>query len=138
MFCGWRLTNCVPELVDLGSGTLRIDAVSAGCLFDDEAIPKLSIAEELQAWLHEDLARNRIPLEALLAATLVAKLSFSEIRRGERITGDHFFDDAGRTVRTPTMHRCAIHCRSEVATEGAVYRSELRDIEEWPIGWPAA
>jgi len=137
MFCGWRLINCKPQLVELGSGTLRIDVLSGSCFFGGKPIPQLSIAEELRLWLREDLEANHIPLTALTRAWLHAKLSFSEIRWRDRTTNEQFFND-GRTVRTDTMHRCAISCESEVATDEVVYRSQFQDIEEWPVGWPAA
>lgn len=40
MFCGWRLVNCMPQLVDLGSGTIHIDVLTGSCSFDGEAIPR--------------------------------------------------------------------------------------------------
>ena len=134
MFCGWRLVNCMPQLVDLGSGTIHIDVLTGSCSFDGEAIPSLSIAEELRLWVRKDLEANQIPLAGLAHASLAAKLSLSEIQWRDRTTNAHFFDD-GRHVRTDTMHRCAIRCESEVATDEAVYRSEFQDLEEWPVGW---
>jgi len=137
MFCGWRLINCKPRLVELGSGTIRIDVLSGNCAFGGTLISPLSIAEELRLWLLEDLVTNQIPVTALARASLEAKLSFSKIHWRDRTTNDQFFND-GRTVRTDTMHRCAIHCESEVATDDTVYRSTFDDLEEWPVGWPAA
>ena len=137
MFCGWRLINCKAELVKLGSGELEIDALSGDCFFEGRPIPELSIAVELREWLKEDLGAHRIPIEALSRARLKAQLSFSEIPWGARQTNEHYFSD-GRTVRTAKMHRCVIRCESEVATVEAVYRSEFSDLEEWPVGWPAA
>lgn len=137
MFCGWRLINCKPQLVELGSGTIRIDVLSGNCSFDGRPISQLSIAEELRLWLLEDLEANKIPIAGLTRASLEAKLSFSEIRWRDRTTNERYFND-GRPVRTDAMHRCAIHCESEVATDEAVYSSEFQDVEEWPVGWPAA
>jgi hypothetical protein len=135
MFCGWRLINCKPELVGYGSGVLEIDVLTDGCCFNGQPIAELPIAVELMEWLKEDLAAHRIPIEALSCAKLKAHLSFTEILWGERKTNEHYFDD-GRTVRTAKMHRCLIRCESEVATDEAAYRSELEDLEEWPVGWP--
>lgn len=96
MFCGWRLINCKPELVRLGSGVLEIDALSGSCLFDGRPIPELSIAVELREWLEGDLAAHNIPAEALSRARLTARLSFDEIPWGARQTNEHYFND-GRT-----------------------------------------
>jgi hypothetical protein len=137
MFCGWRLINCKPQLVELGSGTIWIDVLSGSCSFDGHPISQLSIAEELRVWLFEDLEANSIPVASLSRASLQAKLSFSEIPWRDRTTNAQYFND-GRTVRTDTMHRCAIRCESEVATDEAVYKSEFENVEEWPVGWPAA
>ena len=136
MFCGWRLINCTARLVELGSGTIQIDVLSGRCSFDGRPIPQLSIAEELRLWLLADLESNEIPVAGLTRASLDAKLSFSEISWRDKRSNDQYFND-GRPVRTDTIHRCAIACKSEVATNDAVYRSELEDIEEWPAGWPA-
>lgn len=137
MFCGWRLIKCKPQLVALGSGTIHIDVLSGSCSFEGKTIPQLSIAEELRLWLLEDLEANHIPVAGLTGASLETKLSFSEIPWPDRIPHDKFFND-GRTARTDKVHRCAIRCCSEVATDEAVYRSDCHDIQEWPVGWPAA
>lgn len=137
MFCGWRLINCKPQLVELGSGTIRIDVLTGNCTFEGRPISPLSIAEELRLWLSEDLEANHIPVAAVSRACLQVKLSFSKIPWSERTTNGHYFN-YGRPVRTNTMHRCIIRCASEVATDEAVYRSEFDDVEEWPVGWPAA
>jgi hypothetical protein len=139
MFCGWRLVNSKPELVELGSGTLGIDALTGECFFNGQSIPELSIAVELSEWLKEDLAAHNIPIEALSHARLKAELSFSEISWNEsQVKGEMFFSGNGGAVRTATMHRCVIQCESEVATDETVYRSNFEDLEEWPIGRPAA
>jgi hypothetical protein len=54
MFCGWRLIESKPNLVNLGSGTLEIDAITGQCLFQDKSIDQLKIAEEIRAWLRQD------------------------------------------------------------------------------------
>jgi hypothetical protein len=139
MFCGWRLNNSKPEVVKLGSGILEIDALTGNCFFDGQSIPELSIAVELREWLKEDLAAHNIPIETLSHARLKVALSFSEISWNDRqAKGEMFFSGNGGAVKTPTMHRCVVQCESEVATDEAVYPSHFEDLEEWPIGWPAA
>ncbi len=138
MFCGWRLIGSKPRLVQLGSGTIEINALTGKCLFDGKPVDELPIAKELQLWLHKDLATHRIPVEALTRARLAASLSFSQISRGERTKRGEMFYIEGKAVRSGKMHRCIIECQSEIATDDAVYRSNRRDLEEWPLGWPAA
>ncbi len=137
MFCGWRLINCKPDLVKLGSGTITIDALSGHCEFNEASIPELSIATEIKLWLREDMERNRIPLESLVRATLKATLTFDEIAWRERTGTDQFYSE-NAPVYTERMHRCIINCKSEVVTDDTVYSSHYKDLQEWPIGWPSA
>jgi hypothetical protein len=139
MFCGWRLISSKPKLVKLGSGILEIDALTGNSSFNGKSIPELTIAVELREWLKDDLAAHNIPPNALSYARLKADLSFSQISWNDRKDkGELFFSASGGAVRTSTMHRCVMKCESEVVTDEAVYRSTFEDLEDWPIGWPAA
>ena len=79
MFCGWRLIESKPNLLKLGSGTLEIDAITGQCVFQGKTTGQLTIAEEIRAWLQQDLATNKIPIAALTGAHLAVKLSFSVV-----------------------------------------------------------
>ena len=79
MFCGWRLIESKPNLLKLGSGTLEIDAITGQCVFQRKTTVQLTIAEEIRAWLQQDLATNKIPIAALTGAHLAVKLSFSVV-----------------------------------------------------------
>jgi hypothetical protein len=79
MFCGWRLIGSKSILVELGSGTLEIDAITGECFFQGRIIEKLTIAEEIRAWMRDDLAANKIPFAALKGARLSVNLSFSVV-----------------------------------------------------------
>ena len=135
MFCGWRLIGSKPNLVKLGSGTLRIDAITGQCLFQGEIIAELSIAKEIRASLQKNLATNKIPIATLTGAQLVAKLSFSVVPWNEA-TKEIFYSDE-KSVRTEQMNRCSMECESSITTNEAVYRSKLIDVQEWPLGWPS-
>jgi hypothetical protein len=135
MFCGWRLIGSKPNLVDLGSGTLEIDAITGQCFFQGQIIGQLTIAQEIRAWMQDDLAANKIPVAALTGARLSVKLSFSLVPWNKH-TREVFYSDAG-AVRTEKMNRCTMECDSNVAMEEAVYRSKLTEVQEWPVGWPA-
>ncbi len=137
IFCGWRLINSKAQLVELGSGTIRIDVLSGDCLWDGRPVPSLSIAGEVHLWFLADLEANGIPVEAITRAVLEAKLSFSTIPRGDGVTGEEHFSD-GRLVWSDTVQRCVIRCECEIATDEHVYRSQVDDVEEWPVGWPHA
>jgi hypothetical protein len=137
MFCGWRLINSYRELERLGSGHLSIDALSGNCSFNGSPVEPLSIAYELATWLREDLLAHGIPAESLRHAQLHAELGFSRIDASSRATNDQHIDLGGKPVRKGAFNRVQINCRSEVATDEAVYKSTLSDLEEWPVGWPA-
>lgn len=134
MFCGWRLIGSKPNLVKFGPGTLEIDAITGQCHFQGKIIGQLTIAEEIHAWLQQDLAANKIPIVALTCAHLAVKLSFSEVPWNDDAR-EIFYSD-GKAVRTEKMNRCTMECDSNVTTDDAVYRSKLIDAQEWPLGWP--
>jgi hypothetical protein len=134
MFCGWRLIGSKPNLLNLGSGTLEIDAITGHCLFQGKTIGQLTIAEEIRAWLQQDLTTNKIPIAALTGAHLAVKLSFSVVPWKEP-TREIYHSDGG-AVRTEKMNRCIMECDSNVSTDEAFYRSKLMEVQEWPIGWP--
>jgi hypothetical protein len=134
MFCGWRLIESKSSLLELGSGTLEIDALNGQCSFEGKTTGPLSIAEEIRAWLRRDLETNGIPIAALTGVRLVANLSFSVVPWNDR-TEEIFFLD-GKAARTERMNRCIMNCESNVTTDAAVYRSTLIETQEWPIGWP--
>jgi len=136
MFCGWRLISSKPRLVQLGSGSLEINALTGGCSFDGRQIETLPIAQELQLWLVKELAEYDINPKLLTSACLKVNLSFSLVPWGEGTArAEQFFAD-GKEIRTTNRHRCEISCESEVVTESSVYRSTQSDIEEWPTEWP--
>ena len=138
MFCGWRLANSYKDLGRLGSGTLSINVLVGSCRFDGMPVEPLNIAGELHFWLREDLAAQGIPVSALLRAGLTARLSIAAIGPSPRATPVQFLGADGKPVHSGGFYRCEIECESEVVTDEAAYRSHLRDVEEWPVGWPDA
>jgi hypothetical protein len=134
MFCGWRLSISKPMLVELGSGTLEIDVLTGACMFQNNPAVQLGIARELRSWMQSELLAHRIPITAIMRARLNATLSFREVPWNTR-TREIFFAD-NKAVRSEKMHHCTLDCESEVATDEIVYRSKLREVQEWPLGWP--
>ena len=136
MFCGWRLIGSKPSLVNLGSGTLEIDVITGQCLFQGKNIGLLTIAEEIRAWLEQDLTTNRIPISTLTGAHLKVKLFFSVVP-WNATTKEIFYSD-GKVVRTEEMNRCVVECDSTISTGETVYSSQLTEAQEWPLDWPVA
>lgn len=134
MFCGWRLVGSKPNLVKLGSGILEIDAISGKCLFQGRNIRQLTIAAEICTSVRHHLGASKISLSALTSARLVVKLSFSVVP-WNKTTRETFYA-AGRITRTKKMNRCVMECESHVTTDDAIYRSQLTEVQEWPLGWP--
>lgn len=138
MFCGWQLMNSYRALEALGSGTLLIDALTGACAFDGKPIPELSIARVLKSWLADDLAAQSIPTAAIRRAELTVTLTLSRIAAAERKTLDWHMDRRQRPIAEGPFNRCAIRCRGEIETDEKLYAASGTDIEEWPLGWPAA
>jgi hypothetical protein len=92
-------------------------------------------AEEIRAWLRQDLATNKIPIAVLTGAHLAVKLSFSVVPWNEPTR--EIFYSGGKAVRTEKMNRCVMECDSNVTTDEAAYHSKLVEAQEWPLGWPS-
>jgi hypothetical protein len=69
-------------------------------------------------------------------ATLTARLTFSDVPPGRRVTNEVFLGRNGKPVRASQYFCCEIACESEIATDEAVYRSSHQDVAAWPEGWP--
>jgi hypothetical protein len=136
MFCGWRLTTSKNRLVKLGSGTLEMHLLTGECFFEGASVDSLPICSEIQLWFGKELASQKIRPDAISRATIKASIKLSLIPSTERKNKDQTFYEDNQEVRTTEMHRCVIECVSEIATEKTSYTSHLRDVEEWPTGWP--
>ena len=137
MFCGWRLLWSYPVLERLGPGLLEINVLERACRYNGSPIPRLSIADELHAWLLRDVAAIGESAENLRSAVLKAQLSFREIDASERRTTDVHMGPDQRPLKQREYIACSIECESEILTSAKVYRSRYRDLEEWPKGWRA-
>jgi hypothetical protein len=134
MFCGWRLIESKPMLVDLGSGTVEIDALTGQCTFQNKPTPQLPIAGDLLAWTKEELVSHHIPIGAIIRARIAAKLTFAQVRWKIRTTEIFFADDGD--ARSMKIQQCTFDCESEIATDAIVYHSKLKAVQEWFLGWP--
>ena len=136
MFRGWRLANSFHGLIELGSGTLVIDAKDATCTFNDAGIASLNIAGELNAWLVADLQANDIPLAAISTAKLTVVLALSTIHGKKRESIVQYISPEGKPIRGGSFHRLAMQCESEITTDEARYTATLSEVVEWPENWP--
>jgi hypothetical protein len=136
MFCGWRLIESKPNLVNLGSGTLEIDAITGQSLFQGKSIDQPKIAEKIRAWLRQDLATNKIPLAVLTGARLAVKLSSFRGALERTHPRGRFSIRVEKPYSTEKMNRCVMECDSNVTTNEATYHSKLIEAQEWPLGWP--
>jgi hypothetical protein len=136
MLCGWRQIFSKPRLLELGTGRLEIDALGGACRFNGAPIDPLPVVAELVDWLAKDLEQHDIPKHALLEATIYAVMRFDSIPWDPASDGQFFIK--GEPVRSGPMHRCVMKCTSLLRTDEREYRGEFNDIEQWPVGWPAA
>jgi hypothetical protein len=134
IFCGWRQMKSKPMLVELGSGILEIDVLTGQCMFEDKLTVQLPIAVELSSWMQKELSSQQIPTSAIRRARLVATLLFTQIPWNAQTK--EVFLSHGNPVRSERMHRCTFDCESEIATDERIYQSRMREVQEWPLGWP--
>ena len=132
IFCGLKLMESCRRLVDLGTGTLVIDATSAACQFDGRAIDALPIAVELNEYLKYSLTINSFDRSNVRRAQLLASIRLSQINSSERFTQELHVDSANTLIQAGTFHRLTISCQSEIAVGNALYRSKQNVVKEIP------
>jgi hypothetical protein len=115
---------------------LEIDALTADCKFNGQAVEQLSIAWELHRWLLDDLAGQGLPVGSIQSARLQARLELTEIPPQARATNAMHLASDGKLATAATLHRCAILCHSDLTTDEGTYSASFQDVEEWPVGWP--
>jgi hypothetical protein len=99
-------------------------------------IPQLPIAAELQASLFHNLDLEHIRSDAVARATLAVKLSLDQVPWTERSNKAETHYIKNQPFQSALVHRCAFDCESELIVNSGSYRSNMRDVEEWPVGWP--
>ena len=133
VFCGWRQISSKNRLVERGSGFLEIDVLTGECFFDEEQIPKLPIATELQLSLQHLLTANRVR-EPIVRDRLRVRLLFNTINWEERKNAVEKFYVHGEHIHSTQMHQCKFQGEAEVTQGARISRSEYEEIEEWPMG----
>lgn len=63
MACGWRVVGDLRRFAELQKGRIEINALTAEARFGGKPLGRLSLAEELAAWLAKDREQNGIPAD---------------------------------------------------------------------------
>lgn len=133
IFCGLKLMGSCRRLADLGSGTLAIDVISAGCRFNGRPIDALPIAVELRENLEHLLKRHNIDPKSLVRARLTALIDVGSVDSSHRVTSE-FHMRSGQIIQEGKFHQLKISCQSEIATGDALFRSKEDTVAEIPYG----
>ena len=128
--------NSYKELVQLGSGVLIIDPISGSCLFNNSQVEQLSIAYELQHWLIKDAAANNIPFSSIVKTKLEVNLLLERLPSPPKSRGSFYIGKDGKPVEEGEFYRLTAEGKSSIATDEAIYESNLHHKEQWPVGWP--
>ncbi|RNF85413.1 hypothetical protein EER27_06555 [Lysobacter psychrotolerans] len=96
MLVGWRMGDDLEVLAVLPDGTLSIDALSGSASHDIAGDLQLYVAGELASWLAHRLSVHQIPLQAIAAATVTAKIRTDLLptARGRIVCFDFFVQSA--------------------------------------------
>ena len=87
-----------------------------------------------------ELGSGSLEIDVLsgVEAALYARLVFDMIPWDAKTTDSQFFWHGGEPATADRMHRCRFECSSVVRTDEARYEGKFGEVEEWPVGWPAA
>jgi hypothetical protein len=135
MYCGWRLIESKPNLVNLGSGTLEIDAITGQSLFQGT---RVLTSQKLQKKYAHGCDRIWRQTKSHLQCSLahVSRSNFLLFVVPWNEPTREIFYSGGKAVRTEKMNRSVMECDSNVTTNEAAYHSKLIEAQEWPLGWP--
>ncbi|MBK1884738.1 hypothetical protein JIN85_20165 [Luteolibacter pohnpeiensis] len=114
MAIGWRMGDDLELLADLPSGTIHFDILEGRAVHDTRGDIDLRIASEMKAWLLDRLSKDRIPIEAIQAATLKVGMNTDRIKT-----------DKKRVVSFDWQ------CHSAISTDEKTYEVELIDRHAW-------
>jgi hypothetical protein len=79
MLVGWRMAEDLEVLADLPDGTLSIDVLNGTATHSSNSQFSLRIAEELNAWLMQQMDAHNIPRQLLDGAILTADIRSNRI-----------------------------------------------------------
>lgn len=114
MFVGWRMSNDLSKLTELGDTQITINVFSGTAFIQEYKPVQLYIAEELSAWFLRRLTEVDIPLSGIVSASLSVdqKLRMEETKT-KRVA--HFDFD----------------CKSEIRTNTKTYHGSLKEAHSW-------
>ncbi len=99
MACGWRIVEDRHALAGLGSGRFEIDALTGECLLNGQPYKKLTLAQELTAWLRCDAQENGIPFDHFRRAQVTLDFTAKVTSDNSAVT---FYRSATSLIETPT------------------------------------
>jgi hypothetical protein len=74
MACGWRLYGALPQLRRMDGSQVVIDLLAGSTTVDGEPLKRpLEIAQAVHAWMNDRRAKDDVPSDTLLRATLVLR-----------------------------------------------------------------
>ena len=118
MFVGWRLAvsgEDIPRLIEIGSGDLDVNLLTADVTVNGSQPIELCIAREISAWLQGRCAADGVPRAELQEAWLRVAFTASE----RRAKSGHLTRDLGFT------------CASRLVTDEREYEGSLNKRESW-------
>ncbi|MBD5779806.1 hypothetical protein IEN85_09905 [Pelagicoccus sp. NFK12] len=114
MFCGWQIVNDHKRLLEMQSGELKINVLSAECAHNGNRIEPLLIAETIRDWFLEDLKTQRIENKDIEKAELIVEFEVSK--------------DLKSSKSAPNIeHR--FECTGILETEDTRYLEEFESID---------
>ena len=114
MLVGWRMGEDLEVLAELPDGILSINVLAGTASHDAAGMISIHIAGELQAWLSHRLSISQIPIQAISAADVVAKVCTDRLATNrKRIVS---FDFSVRSV---------------ISTDECSYTGQLHEVHRW-------
>ena len=121
IFLGHQVWDDLPQLVQLGRGTLQIDVISGHCTKDEHHIEPLAMVEKLRQWLSQQLPANGLTLSDIEEAKLAVDYTVSEVAYTIRENAGHWWKwNRNRYCCTWDFH---FRCRSTMRAFGHDYSS---------------
>jgi hypothetical protein len=119
MVIGWRMGDDLEVLAELPSGRIHFDILSGQATHEASGPVILQIATEMKAWLSDRTRKDRIPLEAITAATLDLDMNT-----------DRILTDKKRVVSFDWR------CHTTLSTSEKTYEAKLKEDHTWHSRFP--
>lgn len=114
MAIGWRMAEDLEKLAELPDGTIEIDLRTGSTVHSTAGNVDLWIAKEMQAWLRQRFATDRIPEDHILRAELRLISKTDRIKTDKKRIVSFDWD-----------------CHSLIATDQKTYEGHLKEAHRW-------